>query len=111
MAKFTRCYVGLAVVAFSTAVFAGQPHSGALSVQNSGPAPITVAQVGIGTPACHIQGTLWRMANNCPPEAVAEARQHHPIKTYRNPPDRRYSSRWQNRHHRRATAFQTVHPN
>ena len=34
-----------------------------------------LSQVGVGTPDCHTQGTLFRMANHCPPEAIAKARQ------------------------------------
>jgi hypothetical protein len=99
------------LVAFSTTAFAEKPHPGATSTQSSARASITLAQVGIGTPACHIQGTLWRMANNCPPEAVAAARQQHPAEPYWNPRSRRHLSRLQNDRHHSVTASQTAHPN
>ena len=57
-------------------------------------APIVVAQVGVGTPDCHTQGTLYRTANHCPPEAIAAARQHHPTVTQPVSQPKRYFSRW-----------------
>lgn len=92
MFKFALCCVLLAPTAFSSAALAEDGAGN--SAQNT--APIIVAQVGIGTPDCHIQGTLWRAANGCPPEAIAEARQQHPIRPYWR--HWHYSSRWQ-RHH------------
>jgi hypothetical protein len=70
-----------------------------------------IAQVGIGTPDCHIQGTLWRMANNCPPEAIARARQEHPIE---HGPYRSYSGSYQDHsapywHHRYRHAHRYHH--
>ena len=64
--------IALAVISASTAAPAAE-------VQPPPRGQTRIAQVGIGTPDCHIQGVLWRMANNCPPEAIARARQEHPI--------------------------------
>jgi hypothetical protein len=63
------------------------------------------AQVGVGEPACHTQGTLWRMANNCPPESIARARQEHPVGQYAYPSEGHYYhhryGHWRHyRHHR-----------
>jgi hypothetical protein len=98
MLKFALCCMALAPAAFSSAAFAGDDTGS--SAQNR--APIIVAQVGIGTPDCHIQGTLWRAANGCPPEAIAEARQQHPIRPYWQR-HWHHASRWQ-RHHAAALA-------
>jgi hypothetical protein len=84
MRKLLLCAV-FAPAIFSSAALAQQDHSNA---------PIVLAQVGIGTPDCHTQGTLYRMANHCPPEAIAAARQHHPTVTQPVSQPKRYFSRW-----------------
>jgi hypothetical protein len=77
-------YAVLAPIIFASAALAGQrPLT----------APMVVAQVGVGTPDCHTQGTLYRMANHCPPEAIAQARQQEYIAEHLNSPRRHH------RHH------------
>jgi hypothetical protein len=57
-----------------------------------------LAQVGVGTPDCHTQGTLYRMANHCPPEAIAAARQQEYLAEHAQPLHRHH------RHHRAVLA-------
>jgi hypothetical protein len=99
MRKLAFCCVVFGLAALSTAALAEQVHSSAFSIQNHAPAPITVAQVGIGTPACHTQGTLYRMANNCPPEAIAAAHPQPSAETYRNPVRQRHGWQSHRQHH------------
>lgn len=58
------------------------------------------AQVGIGTPDCHTQGVLYRVANHCPPEAIARAAQRPEVvpEAYRYPSHRRHYSRRHDHH-------------
>jgi hypothetical protein len=53
-------------------------------------APAAESLTTVGTPDCHVQGRLLRVAHHCPPEAVAAA----PPVTYENSPRRHQSSRW-----------------
>ena len=51
----------------------------------------TESWTSIGTPDCHTQGRLFRVAHHCPPAAVAAA----PPVTHENPPrGQHYFSRW-----------------
>jgi hypothetical protein len=77
-------YVVLASITLSNAALAGQDPLAARMI---------VAQVGVGTPDCHTQGTLYRMANHCPPEAIAQARQQEYSAEHLSPPRRHHRHR------------------
>ena len=68
----------LASAAFTTAAVARHAHHRTLSAQNRAPAVESLTTVG--TPDCHVQGRLLRVAHHCPPDAVAAA----PPVTYEN---------------------------
>jgi hypothetical protein len=61
-----------APTAFTTAAIAKHTHHRKHSAHIHSPAPESLTTVG--TPDCHVQGRLLRMAHHCPPEAVAAAR-------------------------------------
>jgi hypothetical protein len=54
------------------------------SAESTTPVVIPVGWVGVGTPDCHTQGVLFRVAHNCPPAAIAEAAAAPPV-TYVRP--------------------------
>jgi hypothetical protein len=66
----------LASAAFTTAAVAKHAHHKhahyrTLSAQDRAPAVESLTTVG--TPDCHVQGRLLRVAHHCPPAAVAAA--------------------------------------
>ena len=68
----------LASAACTTAADAKHTHHTrayyrALAAQNRAPMPESLTTVG--TPDCHVQGRLLRIAHHCPPEAVTAAPQ------------------------------------
>jgi hypothetical protein len=62
----------LASVASSTAADAEHVGLPTISVQDA-PVLTKIGWVGVGTPDCHTQGALLRIAHHCPPAAIAEA--------------------------------------
>jgi hypothetical protein len=88
MRKTALLCLVLASAAFTTAAVAKHIHHRTLSTQN--PAPAAESLTTVGTPDCHVQGRLLRVAHHCPPEAVAAA----PPVTYEHSPRRHQLSHW-----------------
>jgi hypothetical protein len=67
------------------------PHHRPLSAQYAVPAPVPAPEswTTVGTPDCHTQGRLFRVAHHCPPAAVAAA----PVEPNYPPSEHRFS-RW-----------------
>jgi hypothetical protein len=68
----------LASAAFTIAAVAKHAHHKhahyrTLSAQDRAPAPAVESLTTVGTPDCHVQGRLLRVAHHCPPAAVAAA--------------------------------------
>ena len=80
------CCLLLSSVALSSAADAERVRLPTISVQDDpAPAVTRIAWVGVGTPDCHTQGALLRIAHHCPPAAIAEAAAVPPA-TYRYAP-------------------------
>ena len=85
MREIFVCCLLLSSVALSTAADAEHVGLPTISVQRPDPALTKVGWVGVGTPDCHTQGALLRIAHHCPPAAIAEAAAVAPA-TYRYAP-------------------------
>jgi hypothetical protein len=90
MRKLVLSCLVLVSAAFATAAVAKHAHHRALPAQERAPAPAAESLTTIGTPDCHTQGRLLRIANHCPPAAIAAA----PPVTHENSPRKDYFSRW-----------------
>jgi hypothetical protein len=63
--------MAFAPTAFTTAAIAKHTHHGKHWAHIR--APVAESLTTVGTPDCHVQGRLLRIAHHCPPEAVAAA--------------------------------------
>ena len=90
--SLSLCCLLLSSVALSSAADAERVRLPTISVQDSAPGVARIAWVGVGTPDCHTQGALLRIAHHCPPAAIAEAAAVAPA-TYRYAPRPHHVSR------------------
>jgi hypothetical protein len=70
MRRIAFCCLVLASAGFATAADAKHAHHRTYWVHARPPAESLTT---VGTPDCHVQGRLLRVAHHCPPEAVAAA--------------------------------------